>query len=61
VRADDFSPVALQRVLEGQGGVQRFFNQAGRALCLYVVLGSYARRTRTVPLINRVLDGVTIT
>jgi len=61
VRADDFSPVALQRVLEGQGGVQKFFNQAGRAMCLYVVLGSYARRTRTVPVINALLDGVTIT
>jgi len=61
VRAEDFSPVALQRVLEGQGGVQKFFNQAGRALCLYVVLGSYLRRVRTVPLINDVLAGVSIT
>lgn len=61
VRAQDFSPVALQRVLEGQGGVQKFFNEAGRALCLYVVLGSYLRRVRTVPLINGVLAGITIT
>jgi hypothetical protein len=61
VRADDFSPVALQRVLEGQGGVQKFFNQAGRAMCLYVVLGSYARRVRTVPVINDLLGRVTIT
>ena len=61
VKADDFSPVALQRVLEGQGGVQKFFNQAGRAMCLYVVLGSYARRFRTVPLINELLAGVQIT
>ena len=60
VRAQDFSPVALQRVLEGQGGVQKFFNEAGRALCLYVVLGSFARRVRTVPLVNDVLAGVTI-
>jgi hypothetical protein len=57
----DFSPTALQRVLPGQGGSQRFFNEAGRALCAYVVLGSYARRFGTVPLVNDVLATVRIT
>ncbi len=33
----------------GQGGAQSFFSERGRAFCLYVVLGSYAARTRLVP------------
>jgi hypothetical protein len=35
----DFSPHALQRTLPGQAGYQAFFTTAGRAFCLYVVLG----------------------
>jgi hypothetical protein len=56
----DFDPMALQRVMEGQAGVQRFFSVAQRAFCLYVVLGSYTRRFRTVPMINSVLQGLSI-
>ena len=41
---DDFSPGVLQRAIRGQAGVQRFFHEPGRAFCLYVVLGSFARR-----------------
>ncbi len=37
---DDFRPDALQRVLRGQAGYQRFCTVADRPLCLYVVLGS---------------------
>jgi len=61
VQATDVSPVQLQRVLEGQGGVQRFFTVAGRAFCLYVVFGSFARRVRTVPVVNGILDTISIT
>ena len=61
ITADDVSTMQLQRLLEGQGGVQRFFTVAGRAFCLYVVFGSYARRVRTVPVVNSILDTVTIT
>ena len=50
--ATDVSTMQLQRLLEGQGGVQRFFTIAGRAFCLYVVFGSYARCVRTVPVVN---------
>ncbi|MEY2455719.1 MAG: hypothetical protein QOK06_813 [Acidimicrobiaceae bacterium] len=57
---DDFDPYALQQVLPGQGGAQRFFNVARRAFCLYVVLGSHARRFRTVPLVNDVLASTRI-
>ncbi|MDQ1396588.1 MAG: hypothetical protein QOG64_1847 [Acidimicrobiaceae bacterium] len=42
----DFSPSILQKLIPGQAGTQRFFNQAGRAYCLYVVLGAYRRRER---------------
>lgn len=40
----DFSPTMLQRPLPGHSGCQRFFTTAGRGFCLYVVLGSHARR-----------------
>ncbi|HEX2383191.1 MAG TPA: hypothetical protein VHI95_11175 [Acidimicrobiales bacterium] len=58
--ATDVSTMQLQRLLEGQGGVQRFFTIAGRAFCLYVVFGSYARCVRTVPVVNSILDTITI-
>jgi hypothetical protein len=60
LRAESFHPQALQRTLPGQGGIQVFFTEAERAFCLYVVLGSYPRRGRTVPLVNRLLDGIRV-
>lgn len=42
--ADLYRPKALQRVIRGQAGVQRFFTLSGRAFCLYSVIGSFARR-----------------
>ena len=36
----DFGPDAMQRPLPGLLGVQRFFQSAGRAWCLYVVLAA---------------------
>jgi hypothetical protein len=59
--ADDVDPMQLQRILDGQAGVQRFFTVAGRAFCLYVVFGSYARRVRTIPVVNSILDTISIT
>lgn len=61
LRMEDFSRDTLQRALDGQGGTQRFFNEAGRAMCLYVVLGSHARRVRTIPVINHLLSTLRIT
>jgi hypothetical protein len=60
VRPDDFSPRALQRTLRGQSGVQYFFREAGRAFCLYIVLGSHARRRRLVGAANQLVRSVTI-
>jgi hypothetical protein len=56
----DFSPRALQRTLRGQSGVQYFFNETGRAFCLYIVLGSHARRRRLVPMANRFAQSVRV-
>jgi hypothetical protein len=44
VRPSEFSPNATQRPLPGQSGGQWFFTAAGRAFCLFVVLGSHSRR-----------------
>ena len=58
--ADDFHPRQLQRLLPGQGGVQRFFTYRGRAFCLYVVLGSFALRAVLLEAIHRLLDSMSI-
>ena len=60
LKTSDVSTMQLQRLVEGQGGVQRFFTVAGRAFCLYVVFGSYTRSVRTVPVVNGVLDTISI-
>jgi hypothetical protein len=57
---DAFDPRVLNRQLPGQAGLQRFFNESGRAFCLYVVLGGYQRRHDVVPGVNAVLKTVQI-
>jgi len=58
--AASFHPQQLQRTLPGQSGTQRFFTAAGRPFCLYVALGSHARRAQLVPLVNGFLGGLSI-
>ena len=60
VAASDFGPNNMQRPIAGQSGAQYFFNQAGRAFCLYVALGAHARRHELVPEVNQVLAGLII-
>jgi hypothetical protein len=55
-----FDPATLRRGIPGQSAHQAFFQDSGRAFCLYVVLGAHARRTRLVPVVNQVLAGVRI-
>ena len=55
-----FDPATLRRGIVGQSAHQAFFQEAGRAFCLYVVLGSHARRAALVPIVNRVLASVRI-
>ncbi|MGH9055089.1 MAG: hypothetical protein ACRDYY_04380 [Acidimicrobiales bacterium] len=50
ITPDAYRPRQLQRTIRGQAGVQRFFTTAGRAFCLYSVIGSFANR---VPLAGR--------
>lgn len=58
--SDDFGASSLQRVLIGQSGCQRFFTVNGRAFCLYMVLGSHARRHLLVPVVNALLESLDI-
>ncbi len=56
----DFSPSQLQRTIAGQSGVQHFFTDGDRAFCLFVVLGSHARRAPLVRKVNEILDSLDI-
>lgn len=60
VTADDFATHTLQRPMRGQSGAQFFFNHRGRAFCLYVVLGSHARRHELVPEVNQILGSLSV-
>ena len=57
---EEFDPQQMQRTLMGQSGRQIFFNEAGRAFCLYVVLGGHRQRSVLVPLVNEVLASLVI-
>lgn len=54
ITAADFSPQTMQRAVAGMAGTQHFFTEAGRAFCLYVVVGSH----RTRGPLARVADSV---
>ena len=58
--ARDFDPATLRRGIAGQSAHQAFFQESGRAFCLYVVLGAHARRAALVPTVNAVLASVRI-
>ena len=55
LQGSDFSASSLQRSVQGQSGCQRFFHTAGRALCLYVVLGGRAAHGRGLEDVNALL------
>lgn len=54
--ATDFSPTAMPRAIPGRTAAQWFFTLNGRALCLYVVLGSHQQRAEALPLVNAVVQ-----
>ena len=58
--ADAFAPGALQRLVAGQAGLQRFGHENGRAFCVYVVLGGYGNRHQLVAGVNAVLGSLRI-
>ena len=57
---DMYRPKALQRVIAGQAGLQRFFTAGGRAFCLYSVIGSYAQRQALCARANQVIGSLEI-
>ena len=56
----DFSPRMLQRAVRGQAGLQVFFNEGGRAFCLYIVLGDARDAHRLVRRLEQVLATIEI-
>jgi hypothetical protein len=55
IDAGELSPSTLLRRRPGQRGVQRFFTASGRAMCLYVVVGSAAHASDLAAGVSRVL------
>lgn len=43
---EEFRTNGMQRWIPGQAAYQSFFNEQGRAFCLYIVIGSYLRRQK---------------
>lgn len=58
--AREFATNTMQRAIPGQAGTQRFVTEAGRAFCVYAVIGSHALRKVLVPELNKVLATVEI-
>jgi hypothetical protein len=58
--ASDFAPNRLQRIIRGQSGAQYFYNEVGRAFCLYVVLGSHDLRAQLVGEVRQLLSGLAV-
>lgn len=56
---DDFDANAMQRPLRGLAGCQRFFNDGGRAWCLYVVAAQLELES-LVEVANEVLHTVSL-
>jgi hypothetical protein len=56
----DFDPRAMQRMVAGRSGLQRFFTVKGRPFCLYVVIGVPAARREEVRAVNQLLGSVRI-
>jgi len=57
----EFGTNRLQRTIPGQSGYQKFFNEGGRAFCLYIVLGDHERRHELLPIAEQLLAGVVVT
>lgn len=60
LRPLDFRPYVLRKGIGGQAGSQWFFTEAARPFSLYVVLGGYAVRSRSVPRVNALLASIEI-
>jgi hypothetical protein len=56
----ELSPATLLHRRPGQRGLQRFFTASGRAMCLYVVVGSAAHAADLAALVSGVLATLTV-
>lgn len=53
-----FSPNRMAQYVPGRSACQHFFSEAGRAFCLYAVVGAHSRRMATVPRLARAAQGM---
>lgn len=60
LRPSMFSPSILQRTVAGQAGCQRWFTEAARAFCAYVVVGRHGDAPALAAQANRVLRATRI-
>lgn len=60
VESGDFDRDVLHTRMPGMSGLQRFFTHAGRAFCLYIVVGSHIDRADVLAEINSVLAALEI-
>lgn len=58
--SDDFKSYRARSGTPNQAGAQRFFVESGRPFTLHAVLGSDVGRRSLIPLVNRILGGITI-
>lgn len=58
---DDFRTNGMQRWIPGQAAYQAFFNEGGRAFCLYIVIGSYLRRAVLAEEAERIVRAIRLT
>jgi len=56
----ELSPSTLLLRRPGQRGLQRFFTTAGRAMCMYVVVGSAAHASDLAAGVSRVLGSLRV-
>lgn len=55
---EDFRTNGMQRWIPGQAAYQAFFNEQGRAFCLYIVIGSYLRRKELAAHAERIVRSI---
>ncbi|HEX3393275.1 MAG TPA: hypothetical protein VHS52_02000 [Acidimicrobiales bacterium] len=60
LRPDSFNPNAMPKIVPGKTGAQYFFTLAGRAFCLFVVLGSHNDRVRLASLATSVTRSIKV-
>jgi hypothetical protein len=55
---DAYRPYQVQRLIQGQAGVQRFFHSVSRGFCLYSVIGALTNRLALTARANQLLGSI---